>query len=78
MRLSSKARLTHYNNELSEFISIFPDEFSNISVDIFDFLPREWRNSSDLSFDSSEVSFDSSEEFFLSSEEIEISSEAIW
>jgi hypothetical protein len=52
-----------------------------LSGDIFDFLPREWRNPSDLSddssevsfdssevsFDSSEVSFDSSEEFFLSS-----------
>ena len=64
--------------KLSELISISPDEFSNISGDIFVFLPRKWRNSSDLSFDSSEVSFDSSEEFFLSSEEIGISSGAIW
>ena len=39
---------------------------TNSSVDISDFLPRKWANSSDLSFDSSEVSFDSSEEFFIS------------
>ena len=45
--------------------------YPNISGDIFDFLPKEWRNSSDLSFDSSEVSFDTSEEFFLSSEELD-------
>ncbi|WP_302336079.1 hypothetical protein, partial [uncultured Porphyromonas sp.] len=64
--------------KLSELISISPEEFSNPPVDIVDFLPRKWRNSSDLSFDSSEVSVDTSEEFFLSSEEIEISSGAIW
>ena len=66
---------------MSTLISISPDEFSNISGDLFDFLPREWQNtsevssdssevssdSSEVSFDSSEVSFDSSEVFFLSS-----------
>ena len=43
-----------------------PRNLPNSSVDISDFLPRKWANSSDLSFDSSEVSFDSSEEFFIS------------
>ena len=62
----------------SKLISISPpEEFSIISGDIFDFLPREWRNSSDLSDDSSEVSFDSSEEFFFPPEEIPISSEEL-
>ena len=58
--------LKHYKSS----IRFLPRNFSNSSVDISDFLPKKWANSSDLWFDSSEVSFDSSEEFFLSSVDI--------
>ena len=63
---------------MSTLISISPDEFSNNSGDLFDFLPREWQNTSEVSFDSSEVSFDSSEVSFDSSEVFFLSSGTIW